>query len=101
MGLRFLPLLPVENYEKLYIELLELVKKEIDLKQIHSLFIASLIYNQGDFKQMQKKNPNSELRNLVHPHENGLIKIADQIFQTFVKLFESAFPEQKIYFDFQ
>lgn len=101
VGLRFLPLLPVENYEKLYTELLELVKKEIDLKQIHSLFIASLIYNQGDFKQMQKRNPNSELRNLVHPHENGLIKIADQIFQTFVKLFESAFPEQKIYFDFQ
>ncbi len=98
--LRFLPLLPVENYENLYSELLEQVKSEIDIEKINSLFIASLIYNQGDFKQMQKKNLNSDLRNLVQLQENGLVKIPDQIFQTFVSLFEKHFPEKKIHFDF-
>ena len=98
--LRFLPLLPVENYENLYSELLEQVKSEIDMKKINSLFIASLIYNQGDFKQMQKRNLNSDLRDLVQLQENGLVKIPDQIFQTFVSLFEKHFPEKKIYFDF-
>ena len=98
--LRFLPLLPVENYKNLYSELLEQVKREIDMEKVNSLFIASLIYNQGDFKQMQKKNLNSDLRNLVQLQENGLVKIPDQIFQTFVSLFQKHFPEKKIYFDF-
>jgi hypothetical protein len=70
------------------------------MEKINSLFIASLIYNQGDFKQMQKKNLNSDLRDLVQLQENGLVKIPDQIFQTFVSLFETHFPEKKIYFDF-
>ena len=76
------------------------MKSEIDMKKINSLFIASLIYNQGDFKQMQKKNLNSDLRDLVQLQENGLVKIPDQIFQTFVSLFQKHFPEKKIYFDF-
>ena len=98
--LRFLPLLPVDNYENLYQELLELVKREIDITKINSLFIASLIYNQGDFKTMQKKNLDSDLRNLVQLQENGLVKLPDQTFQTFVSLFEKHFPEKKIFFDF-
>ena len=55
VGLRFLPLLPVANYENLYRELLRNLRAEIDFSKISSVFIASLIYNPGDFKQMQKK----------------------------------------------
>jgi len=33
-------------------------------------------------------------------NKNGLVKIPDQIFQTFVWLFQKHFPEKKIYFDF-
>ena len=100
VGLRFLPLLPIQGFEKLYADFLQNLKEQIPIEKINSIFIASLIYNQGDFKQIQKKNPNSELRNLVEPHDNGLIKIPDQTFQIFVSLFEKAFPEKKIYFDF-
>lgn len=76
------------------------MKREIDITKINSLFIASLIYNQGDFKTIQKKNLNSDLRKLVQLQENGLVKLPDQTFQTFVSLFEKHFPEKKIFFDF-
>lgn len=98
--LRFLPLLPVPNYEKIYIDFLKEIKSQIPMQKINSLFIASLIYNAGDFKQIQKKNPNSDLWHFVAPQENGLVKISDEIFETFIKIFERAFPENKISFDF-
>ena len=79
VGLRFLPLLPVQNYENL---------------------IASLIYNPGDFKQMQKKNPNSDLRSLVSPQENGLVKIDNPVWEHFLQIFAEELPEVKLYFDY-
>ena len=100
VGLRFLPLLPVANYESLYRELLRNLRAEIDFSKISSVFIASLIYNPGDFKQMQKKNPNSDLWNLVQPTDKGLIKIPDTCFKNFITIFQEAFPQQKIYSDF-
>lgn len=98
--LRFLPLLPVNNYEIHYQEFLEEIKKEINISKINSIFIASLIYNQWDFKFMQKKNPNSDLWGLVHPTDKGLIKIPDTCFENFISIFQEAFPQQKIYSDF-
>lgn len=98
--LRFLPLLPVKDYIEIYIKFLERIKKEIPIEKINSLFIASLIYNQWDFKTMQKKNPDSELWNFVTLHDNWLVKLPDDVFKNFVSLFKTAFPNTKIYFDF-
>ena len=100
VGLRFLPLLPIDNYEKIYEEFLNKLRCEIDITKIHSIFIASLIYNQWDFKTMQKKNPNSQLWNFVKLHDNWLVKIPDEIFQKFSDLFKKTFPEKEIYYDF-
>lgn len=98
--LRFLPLLAVKDYQSLYPRFLEEVKRNIPINQINSIFMASLIYNTGDFKTMQKKNPESDLRENLVAHPNGLIKLSDQDFQNFIDIFESAFPQQTIYFDF-
>lgn len=98
--LRFLPLLPVYNYENLYRELLRTLKAELDFNFISSVFIASLIYNPGDFKQMQKKNPNSDLRNLVQLQENGLVKIDETIWKHFLQIFHEELPDVKLYFDY-
>ena len=100
VGLRFLPLLPIENYETIYKEFLNNLKSGIDITKIHSIFIASLIYNQWDFRTMQKKNSNSQLWNFVKLHENWLVKLPDEIFQNFSNLFKTTFPEKTIYFDF-
>ena len=100
VGLRFLPLLPVQNYENLYRELLQKLRAEIDFTKVSSVFIASLIYNPGDFKQMQKKNPNSDLRSLVSPQDNGLVKIDNPVWEHFLQIFAEELPEVKLYFDY-
>lgn len=98
--LRFLPLLPVENYEKLYRKLLQYLKEELNFDQISSIFIASLIYNRWDFKTMQKHNPNSDLRNLISPQDNQLIKIPGPTWQHFIQIFREELPNQEIFFDY-
>jgi len=100
VGLRFLPLLPIDNYEIIYKQFLEKLKTEIDIPKVHSIFIASLIYNQWDFKTMQKKNPNSSLWNYVKLNENGLVKLPDETFENFSNIFKEAFPKKEIYYDF-
>lgn len=98
--LRFLPLLPIPNYENIYKDFLTKLKKEIDIKKVHSIFIASLIYNQWDFKTMQKKNPDSSLWNFVELHENWLVKLPDEVFENFSRIFKETFPEKEIFYDF-
>ena len=100
VGLRFLPLLPVQNYENLYRELLQKLRAEIDFTKVSSVFIASLIYNPGDFKQMQKKNPNSDLLLLVSPQDNGLVKIDNPVWEHFLQIFAEELPEVRLYFDY-
>lgn len=100
VGLRFLPLLPVANYENLYRELLRNLRAEIDFSKISSVFIASLIYNPGDFKQMQKKNPNSDLWSLVRQQDSGLVKIEQPVWEHFLQIFSEELPGVKLYFDY-
>lgn len=45
VGLRFLPLLAIKDYEKIYTDFLLKLQQEIPIDKIHSIFIASLIYN--------------------------------------------------------
>lgn len=49
---------------------------------------------------MQKNNPDSELWNFIEIHENGAVKLPDEIFQNFVNLFKKHFPKKAILFDF-
>ncbi|MDR2540935.1 MAG: hypothetical protein LBD11_04045, partial [Candidatus Peribacteria bacterium] len=54
--------MPVESYETLYTDMLVEIKKQIDISRISSIFIAPLIYNQGDFSVIKKKNPEFPFR---------------------------------------
>lgn len=45
IGLRFLPLLVVDNYRQLYEELIFQVQQHIEVEKISSIFIAPLLYN--------------------------------------------------------
>ncbi|MBO4204205.1 hypothetical protein J5893_05340 [bacterium] len=70
VGLRFLPLIPVENYLIIYQELIDQVKDSIDINKIASIGIAPLIENKEErnadiltpFELLFKKNfPNANL----------------------------------------
>ena len=59
--LRFLPLLPVKNYEDIYTEFVEYIKKEIQIQKISSTFVSGLLYTKDDYKNILKKYPNLDI----------------------------------------
>jgi spore photoproduct lyase len=101
VGLRFLPLLPIENYETVYEEMLNQIKNSINLQRISSIFIAPLLYNAGDFAVIKKKKPDFPFRETLQARENGLMKMEEQHYERFFQLFQQAFPEKEILWDYK
>ena len=59
VGLRFIPLLEVKNYETIYRDFLLYVKEKIDFTKISSVFIGWLLYTKNDYNTMMKKRTKS------------------------------------------
>ncbi len=100
MGLRFLPLLPIENHLEIYKKLILKVRESIDIQKVASIFIAPLIYNKGDFTAIQKKSSLPFLKALQE-NEEGMMKMNQKYYDEFRDLFTTAFPEKKIFRDYQ
>jgi len=56
--MRFLPLLPVENFQQIYSEFLDEVINKVNIDKIASIAIAPLIFNQWDYNVLIKKYQN-------------------------------------------
>jgi spore photoproduct lyase len=59
--LRFLPLLPVKNYKKIYWDFVEELKWKIDFSKISSVFVSGLLYTKSDYANILKKYPNLDI----------------------------------------
>ena len=73
--LRFLPLLPINNFEEIYWKFLDKVISEIDINKISSITIAPLIYNQWDYNKITKiyqKDKDFSFVNNLQKNENNL-----------------------------
>ncbi len=98
--LRFLPLLPVENYQNLYRSFLQDIKEKIDLSRIASIFVAPLLYNEDDYQKIRKKHQYPFLQGLKI-QSNGLRKMDSDFYSFFDQLFAEIFPEKQIFRDYQ
>ncbi|EKE27993.1 MAG: hypothetical protein ACD_3C00111G0010 [uncultured bacterium (gcode 4)] len=58
--LRFLPLLPINDYKRVYDEFLDYVLEKIDLKKINSVSVWSLLYTKDDYLKILKKEKDSD-----------------------------------------
>lgn len=59
--LRFIPLLPVNNYLEIYSKFLDYIITKIDLSRINSIEIWSLLYTIEDYNKILKKEPNFDI----------------------------------------
>lgn len=66
--IRFLPLLEIGDYKKIYTKFLEYVSQQIDFSKIYSVFIWWLLYTKQDYNNMIKKEP---LLDLLYNLENS------------------------------
>ena len=99
VGLRFLPLLPVENFEQIYSEFLDEVVDKIKVEKISSICIAPLIFNEWDYRAIQKKYDFEFLEKLAK-NEHSLWTCASDEIQIFREIFENKFQGKNIFWDY-
>lgn len=101
--LRFLPLLPVKNYQTIYEEFLDEVISKIDINKIDSIAIAPLIFNQWDYNILIKKYINdsdfSFIKNLEE-NEHQLRTCSNDKISDFKELFSNKFKNKNLFRDY-
>jgi len=87
--LRFLPLLPVKNYKKIYTEFVEDIKNRIDIKKISSTFVSGLLYTKADYNNILKKYPKLDILYRLQEEKSWFIRESREMRDFFYNLFES------------
>ncbi len=85
--LRFLPLLPVKNYEKIYTDFVDYIKKTIPMEKIASTFVSGLLYTKDDYKKMLKKMPNLDVLYFLEEEDEYFVRESRKARDFFYDLF--------------
>jgi len=87
VGLRFLPLLPVKNYEKIYTEFVEEIKSKIPYEKVASTFVSGLLYTKDDYKNILKKYPDLDILYFLQEEDELFIRESRKVRDFFYNLF--------------
>jgi len=99
VGLRFMPLLPVDNFLSIYEQFLQDLSKKIDLSKIYSHFAWGLLFTKDDYKRMLIKEPKLDVLYRLHDAWDGFVREKDAIRQQFYDLFEKYIPSCSVCMD--
>ena len=89
VGLRFLPLLPVKNYEEIYTKFVWEIKQKIDYWKISSTFVSWLLYTKSDYNTILKKYPKLDVLYRLKEDDWIFMREEKQVRDFFYSLFES------------
>lgn len=87
VGLRFLPLLPIPNYERIYADFLKDLSQNIDFSRINSVFLGTLLYTKQDYKQIQKLYPDWDVWEYLELQEDGYYRIVSPHREKLIEIF--------------
>ena len=101
--LRFLPLLPVKDFNSIYWSFIDEIMPQLPIEKISSITIAPLIFNQWDYNVLLKKYKNdpefSFIQNL-QKNEHNLRTCSNEEILEFKKIFEKKFIWTKLFWDY-
>jgi spore photoproduct lyase len=86
--LRFLPLLPVKDYEEIYREFVKYIKKNIDIKKIHSSFASGLLYTKEDYNKILKKYQKLDILHRLKLEKDDFVRTDREARDFFYKIFK-------------
>ncbi|HCY21266.1 TPA: hypothetical protein DIC40_05470 [Patescibacteria group bacterium] len=86
--------MPVPGYLEIYEQFLRELCQEIDIKNVNSIFLATLIYNKQDWQAIQKKESDFELLKHLEIGDDGLVRVSAVIRKEFDQLFKKYLGEQ-------
>lgn len=85
--LRFLPLLPVKNYQNIYTDFVKEISEKIDMTKISSTFVSGLLFTKSDYNNMLKKYPKLDILYRLQEEKNWFIRESREMRDFFYKLF--------------
>ena len=85
--LRFLPLLPVKNYKKIYGDFVKEIKERIDMKKVSSTFVSWLLYTKSDYNNILKKYPKLDILYRLQEEDGVFIREKREMRDYFYNLF--------------
>lgn len=97
--LRFLPLLPVKDYEIIYKDFVDYIKENIDIEKIHSSFASGLLYTKEDYNKILKKYPKLDILYKLKQESDNFARCDRQARDYFYRLFKDLDKNCKICMD--
>ncbi len=85
--LRFLPLLPVNNYKEIYWDFVKEIKSKIDMDKVSSTFVSGLLYTKSDYNNILKKYPKLDILYRLKEDDWVFIREKKEMRDYFYKLF--------------
>ena len=86
--IRFLPLLPVKNYEKIYKDFIKYIKTQIDICDINSTFASGLLYTKKDYNKILLKHPDLDILHMLELAPDDFYRETKLVRDTFYKMFK-------------
>lgn len=85
---RYLPLLPVENYEQIYLEFVELLKNKIDIPKTYSSFASGLLFTKKDYNKILNKYKDLDILHMLELDNDGFYRESKKIRDNFYTMFK-------------
>ena len=101
--LRFLPLLPVNNFQKIYSEFIDEVINSLPIEKVSSITIAPLIFNEWDYDVLIKKYQNDKnfsFINNLEKNEHNLWTCSNKEISDFKSIFDDKFKWINLLWDY-
>jgi len=95
VGIRFIPLLEVENYREIYTQFLEKVTREVEFSRISSVFIGGLLYTKKDYSKMLQKSPYLDILYTLEKGSDGFVREKKEVRDWFYGLFDKYITQQE------
>lgn len=95
VGIRFLPLLEVDNYKEIYKSFLEDLISKIDFDKIYSVFIGWLLYTKSDYKKILNKKPYLDLLYKLDDSKDWFYREKREVRDFFYNLFDEILEKNK------
>ncbi len=86
--IRFLPLLPIKNYEKIYSNFIEYIKNKIDICKINSTFASGLLYTKKDYNKILSKYPDLDILHMLELDNDDFYRESKKVRNTFYTMFK-------------
>lgn len=87
--IRFLPLLPVKNYEEIYADFVDYVRENINMCDINSTFASGLLYTKKDYNKILSKYKDLDILHMLELDNDWFYRESKRVRDTFYTMFKN------------